>query len=53
MPELTEPNSLGDICGKLLSDPYVLFLVTAAMFFDDIPSLVLIIQVVSEEKSFL
>ena len=31
---LAKPNGFGDICEKLLSDPYVLFLVTSAMFFD-------------------
>ena len=57
-----------EIYAKLLSDPYVLFLVTANMFFDGskiptsvlctilqgtfIPSLVSIGQVVSEEKIF-
>ena len=56
------------ICKKVQSDPYVLFLVMAAMFFDRSkiptpvlcrisqetfkPSLVQIGQVVSEEKSF-
>ena len=65
---LAKPNSFWDICKKLLSDPYVLFLVMAAIFFKGtkIPSLVLcripqgtfipswvsIGQVVSEEKSF-
>ena len=32
--DLAKPNSFGDICEKLLSDPYVLLLLTAAMFFD-------------------
>ena len=61
-------NGLGNIYEKLLSDPYVLFLVTVAMLFDGskIPTLILcripqgtfklslvqIGQVVSEEKSF-
>ena len=61
-------NGLGDICEKLLSVPYVLFLVTAAMFFDEskIPTSILCSipqgafipiwfqfgQVVSEEKIF-
>ena len=67
---LTKPNDFGDtcICEKLLSDPYVLFLVMAAMFFDKskilttvlcrIPqgsfmlSLVSYGKVVSEEKIF-
>ena len=65
---LPKPNGFGDICKKLMSDPYVLFLVTVAMFFDRlkiptsvlcripqgtfIPSLVPIGQVESEEKSF-
>ena len=65
---LVKSNGLGDICKKLLSDPSVLFLVMAAMYFDGskiptsvlctIPqgtfkvSLVPIGQVVSEEKSF-
>ena len=56
------------MCEKLLSDPYVLFLVTMAMFFDVskiltpvicmipqrtfIPSFVPIGLVVSEEKNF-
>ena len=30
---LAKPNGFGEICEKLLSDPYVLFSVTAAMFF--------------------
>ena len=30
---MAKPNSFRDICRKLLSDPYVLFLTTAAMFF--------------------
>ena len=62
-----KPNGFGDFCKKLLSDPYVLFLVMAAMFFDgskiptsvlyqipqgiSIQSLVPISRVVSE-KSF-
>ena len=66
---LVKPNGFGDICEKLLSDPYVLFLVKVAMFFDEskIPTssqyrmpqetftscLVLISQVVSEEKGFV
>ena len=66
---LGNPNDLGDIYEKLLSDPYFLFLVTAAMFFDEsnipktklckipqetfIPSLVSIGQIVSEEKNFV
>ena len=29
---LVKPNGFGDICEKLLCDPYVLLLVTAAMF---------------------
>ena len=29
---LAEPNGFGDICEQLLSDPYVLFLITAAIF---------------------
>ena len=61
-------SPFGDICEKLLSDPYVLILVMAAMFSDRskipmtvlcripqgtfIPSLVTIGQVVSEKKSF-
>ena len=61
--------SFGDICKKLLSNPYVLFIVKAAMFFDGskiptlflcripqgtfISSLVQIGRVVSEEKSFV
>ena len=32
---LTKPNSLGDICEKLLSDPHVLFLVTWLCFWTD------------------
>ena len=32
---LAKPNCFGDICQKLLSDPYVLFLATAATFFDE------------------
>ena len=32
---LAKHNGLGDICEKLLSDPYVLFLVMAAMFLMD------------------
>ena len=59
-------NGFVDICEKLLSDTYVPFLVTVAMFFDGskiptsvlckipkgtfIPSLVPIGQVVTEEK---
>ena len=31
---LVKPNGFGDKYEKLLSDPYVLFLVTMAMFFD-------------------
>ena len=31
---LAKPNGFGDICEKLLSDPQVLYLVLAAMFFD-------------------
>ena len=66
---MAKPNGLGDICEKLQSDPYVLFLITVAMFFDKtkiptsvlcrtnqgtfIPSLILMCQVVSEEKSFV
>ena len=62
---MDKPNGFGDICEKLLSEPYVLFLVTAAMFFDPskistsvlcstpqgtfIPSLISIGQVVSEK----
>ena len=62
---LAKPYGFGDICEKLMSDPYVLFLVMAAMFFDEskiptsilcrisqetfIPSLVLIGPVVSEK----
>ena len=38
---------------KLLSDPYILFLVTEAMFFDESQSLVPAGQVVSEEKIFV
>ena len=69
MSDLAKPNDFGDICEKLPSDPYVLFLVIAAMFFDEseiptsvlckipqgtfIPSSVLISQVVSEGKSFV
>ena len=65
---LAKPNGFGDIYKKLLSDSYVLFLVTVVMFFDlakiptsvlcripkrtFIPSLDPIGQVVSEEKSF-
>ena len=66
---MAKPNSFGDIiCEKLLSDPYVIFIVTAAMLFDgskistlilrsipqgtSIPSLVPIGEVVSEEKGF-
>ena len=65
---LPKPNGFGDICEKQLSDPSVLFLVTAAMFFDRskiptsvlcripqgtfIPNLFPIGLVVSEEKSF-
>ena len=65
---LAKLNGFGDVCEKLLSDTYVLFLVTAVMFFDRsqnptsvlckipqetfIPRLVPIGQVVSEEKSF-
>ena len=30
---ICQPNSFGDTCKKNLSDPYVLLLVTAAMFF--------------------
>ena len=61
-------NGFGDMCENLLSDPYVLFLETAAFFFDGsqiptlfpcrvppetfIPSLVLIGKVVSEKKNF-
>ena len=61
-------NSFGNICKKLLSDLYALFLVTVALFFDGpktpksvlcmiplgtfIPSLVSIGKVVSEEKIF-
>ena len=61
---MAKPNSFGDICEKLLSDPYVLFVVTAAI--PKIPTSVLyripqgtfiprldpIGQVVREEKSF-
>ena len=65
---LAKSNGFGYICEKLLSDAFVLFLVTAAMFFDRskiptpvlcripqgtfIPSLVPINQVVSEENIF-
>ena len=65
---LAKLNGFGDTCEKLLSDPFVLFLVTAAMFFDGskipttvlctipqgtfIPSSVPLGQVVSEEKIF-
>ena len=68
MSEFSLPNGFGGICEKVLSDPYVLFLVTVAMFFkrSKIPtsvlcrifqetfilSLVQIVQVVSEIKSF-
>ena len=31
---MAKPNGFGDICEKLLSDPYVMFLVKAAIFFD-------------------
>ena len=64
---IAKPYSFGDICEKLLSDPYVLFLVKAAMFLDGsnipttflwkipqetfIPSLIQTGQVVSGEKS--
>ena len=64
---LAKPNSFGDICEKLLSDPYFLFLVTVAIFFNRskihttvlyriphgilIPSFVPIGQVVLEERS--
>ena len=38
-----KPNGYGDKCEKLKSDPYVIFLVTVAMFFDGskIPTTVL------------
>ena len=61
---MAEPNGFGNICEKLLSGPYVLFSVTAAMFFDGskittsvlctIPqgTFIPIGQVVSEKKSF-
>ena len=65
---LAQHNGFGDISEKLLSVPYVLFLVMAAMFLTDqksshqllcripqetfISSLVSIGQVVSEEKIF-
>ena len=65
---MAKPNGFGNICQKLLSDPYVQFLVTAAIFFNGtkipisvlcrisqgkfILSLVQIGQVVSEKKSF-
>ena len=67
---MVEPNRFGEICGKkkLLSDPYVLLLVTAAMFFNRSKISIAILcmipqetflrslgptdQVVSEEKSF-
>ena len=65
---MAKPNGFGDICEKLLSDPYVLFLVMAAMFFDVskiltpilcrihqgifVPSLVSTEQIMSEEKIF-
>ena len=64
----TKPNCFRDIYEKLLSDTYVLFLVSSAIFFEGwklhtqfllripqgrfIPTLVLIGQVVSEDKSF-
>ena len=63
-----KPDGFGNICEKTLSDPYVLFSVTAAMFFNGskistpvlcripqgtfIPSLFQIGQVVPKEKSF-
>ena len=63
-----KPNGFGNTCEKLLSDPYVLFLVMVAMFFNRskilisvlcmtpqgtfIPSLVPIGQEVTEEKIF-
>ena len=66
---MAKPNGFGDICKKLLSDPYVLFLETAAIFLDEsqipksvlcripqgtfIPSSILIGRVVSEGKSFV
>ena len=31
---LVKSNGFGDMCKNLLSDPYVLYLVTAAMFFN-------------------
>ena len=34
MQNLAKPNVFGDICKKLPSDPYDLFLVMKAMFFD-------------------
>ena len=65
---LAKPKGFGDICETLLPDPYVLFLVTEAMFFDGSNistlmlcriskgtfklSLVAISQAVSEERSF-
>ena len=65
---LVKPNGFGDICKNLLSDPYVLFSVTVAMFFSEskiptsilcripqgtfITSLIPIRHIVSEEKSF-
>ena len=65
---MTKPNGFGDICEKLWSVPYVLFLVMAAMFFHRpkinisalcriplgtfVPNLVQIGPVVSEEKNF-
>ena len=65
---LAIPNCFADICEQLLSDPYVLFLVTVAMFFNGskiptsvlcrlpqgtfIPIFVPIDQMVSEKKSF-
>ena len=69
MSKLAKPDDFGDIYEKLLFDPYVVFLVTVAMFVDEskiptsvlsripqgtfIPSLVLISQVVSEKKNFV
>ena len=35
---LTKPEGFGDIYKKLLSDPYVLYLVTTAMFFQKSPN---------------
>ena len=63
---MAKHNGFGDVCEKLLSDPYVLFLATTAMFFDGskiptsvlcrilletfVPSLVPVGQVMSKEK---